>query len=171
MTEPAADAPDELEGMVDELLDGLADLMPEELRGDARDYVLDAFAAHPVARLLGERYGRTQRRPRAARSRSAPSARAADAWRCAGRVNEARARHSDTERNSPAEARAQAERARVRAAVEAMGESGRVLALRYFEGHDWETVAQELGVSVGTAQRRHDAAVERLVAAVVGRNR
>jgi hypothetical protein len=55
MTDSAADAPDEVEGMVDELLDGLADLLPDNVRADARDYVLDAFAAHPVARLLGER--------------------------------------------------------------------------------------------------------------------
>jgi hypothetical protein len=55
MTEPAAGAPDEVEGMVDELLDGLPDLLPKDMRADARDYVLDAFAAHPVARLLGER--------------------------------------------------------------------------------------------------------------------
>jgi RNA polymerase sigma factor (sigma-70 family) len=65
--------------------------------------------------------------------------------------------HADNERK----------RARVRAAIEAMGESGRVLALRYLDGHDWETVAARLGETVGAVRWKHDEALPRLVRSVL----
>lgn len=55
-------------------------------------------------------------------------------------------------------------RARVRSALEAIGQQGRVLALRYLEGLPWEDVAARLGASSATVRRDHDAAVRLLVA-------
>ena len=60
-------------------------------------------------------------------------------------------------------------RVRVRAAVEAMGEGGRVLSLKYFGGLTWEEVAERLGVSVATVRRDHDVAARRLVALLTPR--
>ncbi len=52
--------PDEVEAIVDEVVEGFADLLPPELVADARSFVLDALAAHPVGAQLAERV-----RPRA----------------------------------------------------------------------------------------------------------
>lgn len=45
----------ELENVVDEVAARFADLFTEDELREAREFALDAFAAHPVARLLGER--------------------------------------------------------------------------------------------------------------------
>ncbi len=59
-------------------------------------------------------------------------------------------------------------RVRVRAAVEAMGEAGRVLSLKYFDRLTWEEVAARVGSSSATVRRDHDAALRTLAARLAG---
>lgn len=47
--------PDEAEAIVDELLAELGDALPADLLEEGGDFIKDALAAHPVARLLAER--------------------------------------------------------------------------------------------------------------------
>lgn len=52
---PPKSPPDEVEAIVDEVVEGFADLLPPEVLGEARTFVLDALAAHPVGAQLAER--------------------------------------------------------------------------------------------------------------------
>jgi hypothetical protein len=61
MSDEAAEHKDPVEAMVDGLLDDLDDFFPGKMRDEAREFLLDAAAAHPVTRVLAERV-----RPRAA---------------------------------------------------------------------------------------------------------
>lgn len=60
---------DPAEAILDELLDDLAEFFPGAMREEARDFVLDAVAAHPVTRILAENV-----RPRAVPDRSGEAA-------------------------------------------------------------------------------------------------
>ncbi len=46
---------DEAEAVVDELLAELVEALPADLLTEGGDFIKDALAAHPVARLLAER--------------------------------------------------------------------------------------------------------------------
>ncbi len=61
----------------------------------------------------------------------------------------------------------QARRQALWSAVEALGDTGRVLILKYRDNLEWDEVAQELGVSSATARRRHDEVI-RLLGARLG---
>ncbi len=63
----------------------------------------------------------------------------------------------------------QRKRARVRSALDALGDAGRVLSLKYFEKLPWEEVAARLGVSRATARRDHDLGIKLLAARVAHR--
>lgn len=52
------------EEILDELLDSLAEFFPGDMRERAREFVLDAAAAHPVTRLLAERVNNREARDR-----------------------------------------------------------------------------------------------------------
>lgn len=61
-------------------------------------------------------------------------------------------------------------RSRVRSALEAMGDKGRVLVLRYLEGLAWEEVAERTATSSASVRRAHDLAIQQLAIRVM-RNR
>ena len=56
----------------------------------------------------------------------------------------------------------QARRQKLWAAVDALGEAGRVLLLKYRDNLEWEDVARELGLSNATVRRRHDEVIRLL---------
>jgi hypothetical protein len=55
---------DEAAAILDDVLSQLADVLDEDEIAASRDLILDAFAAHPVARLLAERVSERQPRVR-----------------------------------------------------------------------------------------------------------
>jgi len=57
---------------------------------------------------------------------------------------------------------ADVDRFRLRRFVEALGDDGLVLLLRWRYALDYDAIARTLGVSVAAAQRRHSRALERL---------
>lgn len=61
--------------------------------------------------------------------------------------------------------------ANVRRVVEEMGETARVLVLKYLDQMNWDEVAAKLGTSVSSARRAHDEALRLLTARVVAANR
>ncbi len=57
----------------------------------------------------------------------------------------------------------------LREQLAALGKSGDILTLRYFEQLDWDTISSRVGVSLATARRMHDDAVQLLAARLMAR--
>lgn len=86
---------------------------------------------------------------------------------CLGPVRPADASRAPTEEELEHHIDLERRRKRLDEAIDALGERGRVLSLRYFEHLEWDAVASGLGVSVATARREHDAALRLLASRLV----